>query len=132
MQTLNRAAGIAIVLFFTGLGLMIGSRIEQVTIALLGGVLIALLVVIPATALVVILIQRDRSTNYAPHQVTPPAYYAPQPHYVAPPQVAKACLPTQQPAAYDEPFTISKGRRVHVIGGNTSNPSQLLDDTDSI
>jgi hypothetical protein len=80
--------------------------------------------------LVVVLIQRDRST-YTSHQVTPPAHYPPQPYYVAPPQAAKAYMPTQQPAAYDEPFTISKGRRVHVIGGNTSSPSQLLDDTDT-
>jgi hypothetical protein len=135
MQTLNRAAGIAIVLFFGGLGLMIGARIEQVTIALLGGVLIALMVVIPATALVVGLIQRDWSATYTPHPVTPPAYYPPQPYYVAPPQAAKAYLPTQQPDTCDDLFTISKGRRVHIIGapngGSTSSTSQLLDEPDA-
>jgi hypothetical protein len=40
-------------------------------------------------------------------------------------------MPAQQPAAYDEPFTVSKGRRIHIIGGGPSRPSQLLDESDT-
>jgi hypothetical protein len=36
----------------------------------------------------------------------------------------------QQAVAYDEPFTMSKGRRVHIIGG-TNSPSQLPDESDT-
>jgi hypothetical protein len=133
MQTLNRAAGVAIVLFFTGLGLMIGWRIDQVTIALLAGVTIALVVVIPIAALIVVLIQRDRSSTYTPHQVSPPpAYYPPpQQHYFAPP-TAKAYLPPQPPVEYAEPYTLSPRRRFYVIGEDGSSREILPDDPDTL
>lgn len=133
MQTLNRAAGIAIVLFFGGLGLMIGARIDQVTIAVLGGVLLGLLMVIPPVVLLVVLIQRDRTATSRQNPEMPPAYYPQQPTYIAPPP-ARATVPAP-PTGYDEPFTIAKGRRIHVIGapnaGSTSSPSQLLDESDT-
>jgi hypothetical protein len=129
MQTLNRAAGIAIMLFFGGLGLMIGSRIDQVTIAVLGGVLLGLLVVIPPVMLLLVLIQRDRTATSRQNQEMPPAYYPQQPSTIAPPP-AKATVPAP-PIGYDEPFTIAKGRRVHIIGGSSTNTSQLLDDPDT-
>jgi hypothetical protein len=133
MQTLNRAAGIAIVLFFTGLGLMIGWRIDQVTIALLAGVTIALVVVIPTAALVIVLIQRDRSSSDSQRQVISPVPYPlpPTQHYFAPP-TAKAYLPSQPPADYAEPYTLSPRRRFYIIGEDGTSRELLPDDPDTL
>jgi hypothetical protein len=133
MQTLNRAAGVAIVLFFTGLGLMIGWRIDQVTIALLAGVTIALVVVIPITALIIVLIQRDRSSAYSYHQATPPTVpYPSSPQHVIAPPTPKAYLPSQAPDAYAEPFAMSPRRRFYIIGEDGTSREILPDNTDSL
>jgi hypothetical protein len=133
MQTLNRAAGVAIILFFTGLGLMIGFRIDQITIALLVGVTIALLVVIPVTALVIVLIHRDQSSS-AQYRVSPPVVYPPSQQYVVPPDNARAYLPSHPPVGYQdaEPFTLSPRRRFYVIGEDGSSREILPDDTDAL
>ena len=84
MHVVNKVAAVGIVLFCTVLAGFIGARVDQTTIALLGGTFIGLVVAIPATALVVWLGIRQRQQTEWPEPKRP----APPPHMPpAPPQI---------------------------------------------
>jgi hypothetical protein len=60
MRVVNASAAVAIVFFSVVLAGFIGARVDQITIALLGGTFIGLVVAVPATALVVWIVLRQR------------------------------------------------------------------------
>lgn len=60
MDKLNKAAAASLVMFSVILAAFIGSRVDQVTIALLGGTFIGLLIAIPSALLVMMVVLRRR------------------------------------------------------------------------
>lgn len=60
MDRLNKAAAVSLVAFSIVLAAFIGSRMDQLTIALLGGTFIGLLISIPSVLLIVVLALRRR------------------------------------------------------------------------
>ena len=82
MDTVNKIAAVCIVLFCTVLAGFIGARVDQTTIALLGGTVIGLIVAIPTTALIVWTMTRRRA-EWPEQRYTPP----PPPMPPAPPQI---------------------------------------------
>ncbi len=95
MDRLNKAAAAGLVMFSAVLAAFIGSRVDQVTIALLGGAFIGLLIAIPSTLLVVIVVSRQRDDTgrerydrlrYTHMPPSPPQYWV---------------MPTPADASYD-------------------------------
>lgn len=84
MEYINKAAAVSLVLFVAIFAAFLGARIDQTTIALLGGTLIGLLIGVLATLLVVVLAVRrrdevhyDRPARYAAHMPpSPPQYWS--------------------------------------------------------
>ena len=127
MERLLKTVAVAIVLFFVVLGFVIGSRMDQNTIALLGGTTIGLLIAAPCAAIVTYLAVRNRdeqgygqSRPYTQPTQNPPQYWIvqqspnmpqAQPHYNT--------LPATQPI---EAFTLPPRRKFYLIGesGDTS------------
>lgn len=136
MDRLVKAIAAAVVLFFVMLGLVIGSRIDQTTIALLGGTTIGLLIATPCAAIVTYLAIRNRdeqryeqSRPHNPQPSTPPQYWIvpqtltppqPQPHYNAPPT-----------AQYSQPFELPPRRKFYLIGDDGSANEIVPDNTQS-
>lgn len=83
MEYINKAAAVSLVLFVAIFAAFLGARIDQTTIALLGGTLIGLLIGVLATLLVVLAVRRrdevhyDRSARCAAHMPpSPPQYWS--------------------------------------------------------
>jgi len=83
MDRLNKAIAISLVLFSVVLAAFVGSRVDQITIALLGGTFIGLMVAIPSVLLVMVLMTRRREEDrydrprYTAHMPpSPPQYWA--------------------------------------------------------
>jgi hypothetical protein len=86
MERLVKAVAAAVVLFFVVLGLVVGSRMDQTTIALLGGTTIGLLIATPCSAIATYLAIRNRdeqgygqSHHYSQPPQSPPHYWVVQP-----------------------------------------------------
>lgn len=85
MDKVVKASGAGIVFFSVVLAGFVGSRVDQTTIALLGGTFIGLLVAVPATLLVVLISHRRRdeqnqqqpaAPRYSTHMPpSPPQYW---------------------------------------------------------
>ena len=90
MNNVNKAIGAGIVFFSVVLAGFVGARVDQTTIALLGGTFIGLLVAVPATLLVVLMSQRRRDEQQQHSQ---------QPRYSAhmPPNPPQYWMMPQQP-----------------------------------
>jgi hypothetical protein len=86
MDRLSKAVAISLVLFSVVLAAFIGSRVDQVTIALLGGTFIGLMVAIPSVLLVMVLMTRRREEDrydrprYTAHMPPSPPQYWMMPH----------------------------------------------------
>ncbi|NJM40123.1 MAG: hypothetical protein HC853_04840 [Anaerolineae bacterium] len=65
MEKFIRSVSFAIVVFFVVLGIVIGLRMDQTTIALLGGTAIGLLIATPCTAIITYLVIRNRDESPA-------------------------------------------------------------------
>ena len=88
MDKISKAFGAGIVFFSIVVAGFVGSKVDQTTIALLGGTFIGLLVAVPSTLLVVLLarrrsdeqnqqMQQERGMRYATHMPpSPPQYWA--------------------------------------------------------
>jgi len=130
MERLSMFFGIAIVLFFVVLGAMVGARIDQTTIALLGGTVIGLAIAIPCTALVTYIVFKARaeSSSHA-HHSQPPQQWIMPPNYptAQTPTHHTAVSPTSQP--YSEPFVLPPQRRFYIIGEN-GEASEITSDSD--
>jgi hypothetical protein len=129
MDKVNRAAAVGIILFSIVMAGFIGARVDQTTIALLGGTFLGLLVAVPATVLVVIVALRRRNDAPAEHG---PRYSAPMPHsppqyWVMPnaqydvrapyaPQAAPSLATLQPPIAAPDYLLPASRRRFYVIG----------------
>ena len=94
MDKLAKAVAIAVVGFFVVLGLTIGTRMDQNTIALLGGTTIGLLIAAPCAAIVTYLAIRNRDDHSYERN---PRYNSPMPQN--PPQywVVPQHMQMQQP-----------------------------------
>ena len=64
MQRLISAVSVAVVMFFVALGIMVGKKMDQNTIALLGGAVIGLLVATPCAAIMTYWSMRRRPESY--------------------------------------------------------------------
>jgi hypothetical protein len=131
MDKLVRAIAVSVVLFFVVLGLVIGSRMDQNTIALLGGTTIGLLIAAPCAAIVTYLAVRNRDESSASGTT-----HAPPTYYVVP-QVGASSLPASPTQQYflpttsptyqqtTAPFVLPPQRKFYVIGGG-GEVSELL------
>lgn len=93
MDKINKAAAVSLVLFSVVLAAFVGSRVDQVTIALLGGTFIGLLVAIPSVLLIVVLALRRRDDTGRDHYERPRVVHMPP----APPQYWAAPTPADPP-----------------------------------
>ena len=121
MERLTRAFSVAVVLFFVVLGIVVGSRMDQNTIALLGGVVIGLLVATPFATVITFIAVRSRVKH-----VESPAWAAPMPnpqYMIMPPAQHGYSLPNTMmaPTAMHTPhpnegFTLPPRRKFYLIG----------------
>lgn len=130
MQILARAFTFFLVTFVAGLAVVIGARLDQLTLSLLGGVMVGVAVAAPIASLVTYLALRHRSadsftTGYAqpcqqhnPQPISPQFILLPPPsNYQAPLNARSTSSPTPmyQPV---EPFSMAQKRRFYIIGGD--------------
>lgn len=131
MEKLTRAAGAAFIIFAAVFAFIAGQRIDQLTIALLGGVMIGLLFTVPLLVVVFVALNRNRR---AEEPISAPEhYYAPMPQqapqtWLTPAQIQQ--LSSAQPQgfgfqpqtaqAYAAPpmFQLPPQRKFLVIGEN--------------
>ena len=138
MERLVKTFAVAVILFFIVLGFVIGSRMDQNTIALLGGTTIGLLIAAPCAAIITYLAIRNRdesrqfdSPQYRPPQppmqywVVPQAPIAPQsaPHYNALAGTSPYTMPTEQ-------FVLPPRRKFYLIG-ESGESSEIEPEADS-
>jgi hypothetical protein len=131
MDKVSKASAISIVIFSIVLAGFIGSRVDQMTIALLGGTFIGLVVAIPATVLIVVIAmrKRDEASVERTHRYSTPNYSAPMPpsppqYWVMPnqaydpraTQVVQMPQQLQQPIAAPEFMLPATRRRFYMIG----------------
>jgi len=136
MDKIGKAFGAGIVFFSIVVAGFVGSKVDQTTIALLGGTFIGLLVAVPTTLLVVLIarrrsdehtqqLQQERGQRYVAHMPpSPPQYWAmPQQGYdmrVMPPPTMQQMQPHYPQlnsgiAAPDYMLPLSR-RRFYMIG----------------
>jgi hypothetical protein len=128
MDKVNKAVAVSIIIFSIVLAGFIGARVDQMTIALLGGTFIGLVVAIPATVLVVLVATRrreeasiERAQRYsAPMPHSPPQYWV-MPNQAYDPRMTQVMqMPQsqqlQQPIAPPEFMLPSSRRRFYMIG----------------
>jgi hypothetical protein len=128
MNAILRATAFAVMLFFIVLGFVIGARMDQTTIALLGGTAIGLLIVTPLAAMVTYLAIRrhDEVQSLSQHtrstrEPSPPQYWiTPQVPVVGSYQPKNTLtLPTSQvQSPYVMPYTLPPRRKFYLIGGD--------------
>jgi hypothetical protein len=129
VDRVNKAAAVSIVFFSVVLAGFIGARVDQTTIALLGGTFIGLVVAIPATVLVVIIAMRRRddmpqeryARHTAPMPQSPPQYWVmPNPQFdIRAPQPAQMqAMPSalQAPLVAPDYMLPAARRRFYMIG----------------
>lgn len=126
MDKVNKAAAVSIIIFSIVLAGFIGARVDQMTIALLGGAFVGLVVAIPATVLVVLIATRrreeasiERTQRYsAPMPPSPPQYWV-MPNQTYDPRLTQTMpMPQQlqQPIAAPEFMLPASRRRFYMIG----------------
>jgi hypothetical protein len=128
MDKVNKAVAVSIIIFSIVLAGFIGARVDQMTIALLGGTFIGLVVAIPATVLVVLVATRrreeasiERTQRYsAPMPQSPPQYWV-MPNQAYDPRMTQVMqMPQsqqlQQPIAAPEFMLTASRRRFYMIG----------------
>jgi hypothetical protein len=126
MDKINKAAALSIVFFSIVLAGFVGARVDQTTIALLGGTFIGLLVAIPTTALIVLIVMRrredivsERTPRYsAPMPPNPPQYWVAsnQPHDVRGQVYQPPAPQLREPIAAPEFMLPAARRRFYMIG----------------
>lgn len=124
MDKINKAAAAGVVFFSIILAGFVGIKVDQTTIALLGGAFIGLVVAIPTTALIIMIGMRRKDDAPAERQVryhtpmpqNPPQYWVmpQQPYMVREPQQHYQQL--QQPLAAPEYMLPQSRRRFYMIG----------------
>jgi hypothetical protein len=123
MDKINKAAAAGVIFFSVILAGFVGIKVDQTTIALLGGAFIGLVVAIPTTALIIMIGMRrkddvpaDRQARYhAPMPQSPPQYWVmPQQPYMA--REPQHYQQLQQPIAAPEYMLPQSRRRFYMIG----------------
>ncbi len=122
MDKINKAAAAGVIFFLVILAGFIGIKVDQMTIALLGGAFIGLIVAIPTTALIITIGMRrkdeppaERQARYqAPMPHSPPQYWVmpQQPYVVREPLYQQL----QQPIAAPDYMLPQSRRRFYMIG----------------
>lgn len=126
MDKINKAAAAGVIFFSVVLAGFVGIKVDQTTIALLGGAFIGLVVAIPTTALIMLVGLRkkddapaERAPRYqapqAPLPASPPQYWVmpQQPYAVREP--APNYQQLQQPLAAPA-YLLPQSRRFYMIG----------------
>jgi hypothetical protein len=131
MDKINKGAAAGVIFFSIVLAGFVGIKVDQTTIALLGGAFIGLVVAIPTTALIMMVGLRKREDTpagtqgryhapQAPLPASPPQYWVmPQGSYsVREPQQAYPAQPQalQRPLAAPEYLLPASRRRFYMIG----------------
>jgi hypothetical protein len=136
MERLVKVVALAVILFFVVLGLVIGSRMDQATIALLGGTTIGLLIAAPCSAIVTYLAIRNRDEQgYGQNRHFSQPPQNPSQYWVVPqsltlPQTSlqhNSLLPTAQ---YAQSFELPPRRKFYLIG-ESGDASEIQPDDDS-
>ena len=140
MERLVKAVAAAVILFFAVLGLVIGTRMDQNTIALLGGTTIGLLIATPCAAVVTYLAVRNRDDHtyergprYTSHMPQSPPQYWVVPQHMQMQQPVQPQPQLQTPNAYavrqptNEYVLPAVKRRFYMIG--ETGDVQELDET---
>ena len=139
MDKLVKVLAVAVVLFFIVLGLTIGTRMDQNTIALLGGTTIGLLIAAPCAAIVTYLAVRNRDDHSyernprynSPMPQNPPQYWVvPQHMQMQPPQSLQQQLPAASPYANRQPtseYVLPAAKRRFYMIGETGDVQELDD-----
>jgi hypothetical protein len=135
MDKLAKAVAIAVVCFFVVLGLTIGARMDQNTIALLGGTTIGLLIAAPCAAIVTYLAVRnrdeqsyERNPRYnSPMPQNPPQYWV-VPQQMQMQQSAQPQLPASASYMLRQPtseFVLPAVKRRFYMIGETGDVQEL-------
>ena len=139
MEKLVRSLAISVVLFFVVLGFVIGSRMDQTTIALLGGTTIGLLIAAPCAAIVTYLIvcNRNESHHQFENRFIPPNAQNSSPQYWVVPQALSNVpqLMSQPPMAVTPAtppaFELPPRRKFYMIGAS-GEPSEISPDAEPV
>ena len=89
MERIGKAMALAVVLFFIVLGIVVGTKMDQNTIALLGGTTLGLVIATPCVAIATYVSMRRRdehSYERSPRSMAPMPQNPPQ-YWVVPPQM---------------------------------------------
>lgn len=124
MDKINKAAAAGVVFFAVILAGFVGIKVDQTTIALLGGAFVGLIVAIPTTAVIMMISLRRRDDAPAERQAR---YHSPMPqnppqYWVMPqqPYVVRDPYPhaqqMQQPISAPEYMLPQSRRRFYMIG----------------
>jgi len=120
MERISKAVAVSLVLFAVVFAAFAGSRVDQITIALLGGVFIGLLISVPSVLLTTVLILRRRDAQTDSPRPTVPA--PPSALAYWPPQQPSSTYPAKPnaypwlPSALPEFSLPAPRRRFYVIG----------------
>jgi len=120
MERISKAIAVSLVLFAVVFAAFAGSRVDQITIALLGGVFIGLLISVPSALLMTALVLRRRDARMDPPPPTIPA--TPSASIYWPPQQPSSNYPAKSsaypwlPNALPEFSLPAPRRRFYVIG----------------
>ena len=87
MERIEKAAAIAVVLFFVALAIVVGVKMDQNTIALLGGTTLGLLIATPCAAIATYVSMKQRDDESYNRHLRGNQPYAPPP-LVEPPPIA--------------------------------------------
>ncbi len=120
MERISKAIAVGLVLSAVVFAAFAGSRVDQITIALLGGVFIGLLISVPSALLAMALILRRRDAQIDPPRPTMPTPPS-APTYWPPPPPSNAYLAKPNaypwlPGAPPEFSLPAPRRRFYVIG----------------
>lgn len=142
MQAIGKVLTFLMLMFVISMAVAIASRLDQLTVSLLSGVMVGMLMATPVTALVTYLTMRQRQsentpapyTQIRPAPVAPPVSQPPQivmlpapAHYQLPMQMMRQPQYQSQPV---EPFSMPPQRRFYMIGVDGS-ASEIQPDAQS-
>jgi hypothetical protein len=135
MDKIVKAVAAAVVLFFIVMGFTIGTRMDQNTIALLGGTTLGLLIATPCAAIVTYLAIRNRDEHSfernprynSPMPQNPPQYWV-MPQQMQMPQPMQQQMPAAATYAFRQPtseFMLPAVKRRFYMIGETGEVQEL-------
>jgi hypothetical protein len=129
MERMSKAIAVSLVLFAIVFAAFAGSRVDQVTIALLGGALIGLLVAVPLTLLTMAIVLRRRDERVDSPQPTVHVPPVPQAHWPPPNHPAQFSAQPWPLISAPAEFNLPPPRRRFYVIGESGEVRELTDAT---